>query len=44
MLGVFLLFAVLKGSAPGGPVARTEFDAARLATASLPGEESLLVS
>jgi hypothetical protein len=44
MLGAFLLFAVLKGSAPGGPGARSDFDAARFTTAPPSEEGSLLVS
>jgi hypothetical protein len=44
MLGAFLLFAVLKGSAPGGPGARSDFDAARLASAQPSGEDFLSLS
>ena len=44
MLGAFILFAVLKGSAPGGPGARSEFDTARVATRTSSEENSLLVS
>jgi hypothetical protein len=44
MLGAFLLFAFLKGSTPGGPGARSDFDAARFVTTRPLEEESLLLS
>jgi hypothetical protein len=44
MVGAFLLFAVLKGSTPGGPGARADFDAARFATSPAPGDDHLLLS
>jgi hypothetical protein len=42
-LGAFMLLAVMKGSAPGGPAARSDFDAARLAALPASGD-SLSVS
>ena len=41
VLGVFILLAVMKGSAPGGPGARSDFDAARLAAPTPSSGESL---
>jgi hypothetical protein len=44
VLGVFMLLAVMKGSAPGGPGARSDFDAARFPAAPPSGEDPLLLS
>ncbi len=44
VLGAFMLLAVMKGSAPGGPGARSDFDAARFATAPSSEEDAVLLS